>query len=152
MDTATGLAYSFVETFNNVILFPTIALLMAVAMLVFMYGCFIYILRGGDPSARAQGVRHITWGIVGVVIMLSAYTIISIAAGTFGLDDELDCANDPFQTECARLFSAPNRVGESTTGQTQNRPSESTTGQTQNRPSESTTGQTQNRPSESTGP
>ena len=91
---ATELAYDFVQTFNSVILFPTIALLSAVAVLVFMYGCFLYIVRAGDPAARTQGVKHITWGIVGVVVMLSAYTIMSIAAGTFGLQDELERANE----------------------------------------------------------
>jgi hypothetical protein len=94
MDSSTQLAYSFVQTFNDVILFPTIALLSAIAVLVFMYGCFLYIVRAGDPAARAQGTKHITWGIVGVVVMLSAYTILSIAAGTFGLDDELDTARE----------------------------------------------------------
>jgi len=35
MDNATQQAYGFVQTFNQVILFPTIALLSAVALLVF---------------------------------------------------------------------------------------------------------------------
>jgi len=94
MDNATTQAYGFVQTFNEVILFPTIALLSAVALLVFMFGCFLYIVRAADPAARAQGVKHITWGIVGMVVMLSAYTIMSIAAGTFGLQDELETANE----------------------------------------------------------
>jgi hypothetical protein len=94
MDSSTALAYSFVQTFNDVILFPTIALLSPIAVLFFMYGCFLYIVRAGDPVARAEGTKHITWGIVGVVVMLSAYTIMSIAAGTFGLNDELDRANE----------------------------------------------------------
>ena len=93
MDIATTLAYNFVQRFNEVILFPTIALLSAVALLVFMYGCFLYIVRAADPAARTQGVQHITWGIVGMVVMLSAYTIMSIFAGTLGLRDELDTAN-----------------------------------------------------------
>lgn len=93
MNNATDQAYSFVQTFNDVILFPTIALLSAIALLVFMFGCFLYIVRAADPAARAQGVKHITWGIVGMVVMLSAYTIMSIFAGTFGLKDELDAAN-----------------------------------------------------------
>jgi uncharacterized membrane protein YjfL (UPF0719 family) len=91
---ATDQAYSFVQTFNDVILFPTIALLSAIALLVFMFGCFLYIVRAADPAARAQGVKHITWGIVGMVVMLSAYTIMSIFAGTFGLNDELNDARD----------------------------------------------------------
>jgi hypothetical protein len=94
MDSSTDLAYSFVQRFNDVILFPTIALLSAIAVLVFMYGSFLYIVRAGDPAARAQGTKHITWGIVGVVVMLSAYTILSIAAGTFGLKGDLDTARE----------------------------------------------------------
>lgn len=94
MDPATQQAYSFVQKFNEVILFPTIALLSAIALLIFIYGCFTYIVRSGDPAARTQGVQHITWGIVGLVVMLSAYTILSIFAGTFGLQDELDTANE----------------------------------------------------------
>jgi len=54
----------------------------------------LYIVRSGDPAARTQGVKHITWGIVGLVVMLSAYTIMSIFAGTFGLGDDLERAND----------------------------------------------------------
>lgn len=91
---STDLAYSFVQRFNEVILFPTIALLSAIAVLVFMYGCFMYIVRAGDPAARAQGIKHITWGVVGMVVMLSAFTILSLAAGTFGLQGDLNRANE----------------------------------------------------------
>jgi len=68
--------------------------LSAVALLIFMYGCFLYIVRAADPAARTQGIQHITWGIVGMVVMLSAYTIMSIFAGTLGLGDELDAARE----------------------------------------------------------
>lgn len=91
---STDLAHSFVQRLNEVILFPTIALLSAVALLVFMYGCFLYIVNSADPAARATGNKHIVWGVVGMVVMLSAYTIMSIAAGTFGLNDELDTARE----------------------------------------------------------
>ena len=93
-EAAVAEARNFVATFNEVILFPTIGLLSAVALLVFIYGCFQYIALSGNDQARAQGVKHITWGIVGLVVMLSAYTILSIVAGTFGLQDELDTANE----------------------------------------------------------
>jgi len=92
MDTATTLAYDFVQTFNNVILFPTIGLLSALALLVFIFGCFQYVVRAADPAARQQGIKHITWGIVGLVVMLSAYTIMLLFANTFGLGDELEGA------------------------------------------------------------
>ena len=93
MSPGTDLAYQFVQRFNEVILFPTIGLLAAVALLVFVFGAFEYVVRSGDPAARQQGVKHITWGIVGLVVMLSAYTIMLLFANTFGLGDELEGAN-----------------------------------------------------------
>ena len=93
MDESTRLAYEFVQTFNDVILFPTIGLLSAVALLVFIFGAFQYVVNAADPAARQQGIKHITWGIVGLVVMLSAYTILLLFASTFGLGDELEGAN-----------------------------------------------------------
>jgi len=94
MDESTRLAYEFVQTFNDVILFPTIGLLSAVALLVFLFGAFQYVVNAADPAARQQGVKHITWSIVGLVVMLSAYTILLLFANTFGLGDELGDANE----------------------------------------------------------
>jgi len=91
---AAAQAADFVEDLNRVILFPTIALLSGIAMLVFLFGCFQYIAMAGNDAARQKGVSHITWGIVGLVIMVSAFAILSIVTATFDLDDELGRAND----------------------------------------------------------
>jgi hypothetical protein len=93
-------AYNFVEKVNEIILFPLITLLMGIALLLFLYGCFEYIKESDDANAREAGKAHILWGIIGMVIMLVAYGILGIAAGTFGLNDELDCANDPLNANC----------------------------------------------------
>lgn len=91
-DQAAAEAVSFVTKLNNVIFFPFLTLLSAVAFLIFLYGCAEYILKASNDAARQQGVKHITWGIIGLVIMVSAWAILSIASGTFGLADDLDCA------------------------------------------------------------
>jgi len=98
-------AQSFVQTFNDVILYPTIGLLSAVALLVFIYGCFEYIAFSGNDQARQKGVAHITWGIIGMVVMLSAFAILSIVLRTFRLGDELDCARDPGGTGCVDIIT-----------------------------------------------
>ena len=82
----TEAARGFVETLNRVILFPLIGLLMAVAFLVFIFGCAEYIRGANNPTAREQGVKHITFGIIGLVIMISAWAILNLATGTFGID------------------------------------------------------------------
>ncbi len=93
-------AYNFVERFNEVILYPLIALLMGLAILIFLWGCYQYISHSRESSAREVGQMHMIWGIVGLVIMLVAYGILGIAAGTFGLEDTLDCASDPLNANC----------------------------------------------------
>jgi len=100
----TAEAATFVGKFNTIILFPTIALLGSVAFLVFLWGCAEYFFNATNEQAREQGVKHITWGIIGLVIMLSAFTILSIAASTFGLGDQINCANDPSAAGCENAF------------------------------------------------
>lgn len=100
-------AASFVAKVNEVILFPLIALLTAVAFLVFVWGVAQYFINATNDQARQQGVKHMTFGIIGLVVMLSAYAILSIAAATFGLDTQLDCANDPNQGGCDSAFTIP---------------------------------------------
>ena len=102
---AVGEAVKFVTKFNQVIVYPTIALLTGVGFLVFLYGCAQYVINSDNDSAREEGVRHITWGIIGLVVMVTAWSILGVAAATFGLNDELDCANDPTQPQCATKFA-----------------------------------------------
>ena len=108
---AAGQAASFVATFNRVIIFPTIALLTAVAFLVFLWGVAEYVFNAANDQARQQGVKHITFGIIGLVVMVSAVAILSIATATFGLDKNLDCARNPSGPGCEALFTPPSGGG-----------------------------------------
>lgn len=102
---AANEAANFVDTFNSVILFPLISLLSAVAFFLFCWGAVQYFINADNDQGRQQGVKHMTWGIIGLVIMLSAWAILSIAAATFGLSDQLNCAEDPTAASCASIFS-----------------------------------------------
>ncbi len=102
---AAAEAASFVAKLNEIILFPTIALLSGVALLVFLYGLAEYLMNSSNETARADGKKHITYGIIGLVVMISAYALLSIAVNTFGMSKQLDCANDPAGTTgCDDVF------------------------------------------------
>ena len=101
---ATKEAGNFVMKLNEVILFPLIALLSGIAFLVFLYGCAIYIINSGSDTAREEGKKHITYGLIGLVVMVSAYGLLSLAVGTFGLEKQLDCANNPSASGCSNAF------------------------------------------------
>jgi len=104
---AASQAAAFVTKLNDIVIFPLIVLLSAVAFLVFLWGCGQYLMNAGNDTARQEGVKHITFGIIGLVIMVSAYAILKIAVGTFGLDTQLNCADNPSVGGCDTAFTLP---------------------------------------------
>lgn len=104
---AAAEAMSFIARLNAAVIFPIIYLMSGVAFLWFVYGCAIYIINAGNDQAREEGKKNITYGIIGLVIMVSAYAILSIATGTFGLNKQLDCATS-YTAGCDDSFKLPN--------------------------------------------
>src|SRR3990167_4131822 len=86
-------AAEFVGRFNDAILFPLIALLSGIAFLFFIYGSAVYIFNADNDAARAEGKKHIMYGLIGLTVMVSAYAILTLAANPFGLGQQLDCEN-----------------------------------------------------------
>ena len=114
--TAAG---AFVSKFNDIILFPLIMLLSGIAMLYFIYGCVIYIANAENSEARATGRSHIIYSVVGMLVMLIAYSLLTVAANTFGLNDMLDCANNPLDSKCDNIMRVPGYNGTNSGGATQ---------------------------------
>jgi hypothetical protein len=79
-------AVSIVTTVKNVIIYPLVTLMFVVAMVVFLWGVFEYVKGGTEEAARATGKRHMIFGVIGFVVMLSAVAILNIALGTVGLE------------------------------------------------------------------
>ncbi len=95
-------AQCFVNKINDAILFPLITLLMALAFLIFLYGCFEYVRNAASDQGRQQGQQHILYGTIGMLVMLSAYAILSLAAGTFNIplfpSDSVVCSSSGVST------------------------------------------------------
>ncbi len=82
---ATDVAQGFLVRLNEVIIYPLITLMMAIALVVFLWGAFEFIQGAAEPAKREVGRRHLLWGIIGMLIMVSALAILNIATGTFGV-------------------------------------------------------------------
>lgn len=84
---AKAIAGPFIARIQDAILFPLISLLLGIALLVFLWGVFEYIRNAGVESgdARTAGKKHMLFGIIGLVVMVSAFAILKIAANTFGI-------------------------------------------------------------------
>ena len=52
---------------------PIIWLMFGVAVVVFAYGVLQMVIKGGDAEAKENGKRSILGGIIGMLIMMSAW-------------------------------------------------------------------------------
>lgn len=67
----------------NGILVPV---LMAIAFIVFLFGIYKYFIYGAsNESDKAEGRKFAMWGIIGFVIIISVWGLVSIVSGAFGL-------------------------------------------------------------------
>lgn len=85
-ETAVAAAKSLLARIEDAILFPIMTLLMAAAFLYFLYGAFQFVAGAADGEVRQEGKVHMLWGIIGLLIMISALGLLRIAAGTFGIE------------------------------------------------------------------
>lgn len=64
-----------------------VPLVFAVAFIVFLFGVFqTFIAGAANEEKRAEGVKLVTYGIVGFFLMLSVWGLVSLLTNTFGTD------------------------------------------------------------------
>jgi len=62
---------------------PLVVLLVALALVFFMWGVAKYILHAGDENKRAEGIKMMTYGIIGLFVIVSVWGLIRILQDTF---------------------------------------------------------------------
>ena len=65
--------------------------LLAVALLVFVWGMTVFIWSAGDDAGRASGRRVMIWGIIALFVIVSLWGIVAIVLRIFGLEQGADC-------------------------------------------------------------
>jgi len=78
---------AFLYKVNANIVNPIIYLMMAVALVSFLWGVLQYVGKGDDAESRSTGARHMLWGIIGLFIMFGVFGIIHIVLNTFSIND-----------------------------------------------------------------
>ncbi len=63
---------------------PLVIFLSALATLLFLWGLFNFLRNADSTTAREIGKKHMINGLIGLLIMVSAYGIMSLITGTFG--------------------------------------------------------------------
>jgi succinate dehydrogenase/fumarate reductase cytochrome b subunit len=72
---------SVVDAFIN----PLLGLIFGAAFVYFLWGMMVFIMNQGNESKAQEGKQHMLWGVVGMVVMVSAFALIWLALATFGI-------------------------------------------------------------------
>lgn len=83
-----GAANDVIGRFTTYIIDPMILVLFTAGLFLFMWGLvsFLWSMKDGDMKGGDTGKQHMIWGLVGMLIMISVYGIISMLDSTFGLN------------------------------------------------------------------
>ncbi|MHB0978117.1 MAG: hypothetical protein ACYC1K_01790 [Minisyncoccota bacterium] len=73
------------KNIDKFILNPLIGLAFSIATIVFLFGIFQFIMSETADDARETAKKKILYGLLGMFIMSSAYGLIHIVLGTFGI-------------------------------------------------------------------
>ncbi len=74
--------------FTTYLITPAILVVFACGFFLFVYGLVEFLWKLNEGGDNAEGKRHMIWGIVGMLIMVSWYGILALVAGTFGIDPQ----------------------------------------------------------------
>ena len=74
-----------INLFMNILDY-TIALLIALALVTFLWGVIKYITAGGNEEKRGEARNTMIWGIVGLFVMVAVWGFVWLLLNTFDLE------------------------------------------------------------------
>lgn len=86
---------------NSLTLIPQITtLLVAITLLVFVWGLTVFVRNAGDEKKLAEGKKFMVWGVIALTVIVSVWGIVGIMqimTGTGGIAPQaVPQVNDPF--------------------------------------------------------
>ncbi len=64
-----------------------IPFIIALTVLIFLWGIFKFVIAGGDGEARKEAQGYIIWGIVALFVMVSVWGLVNILVRSVNLDN-----------------------------------------------------------------
>ncbi len=80
---ATNLTFAGIVDLAVYLLQFVVWILMALALLTFLYGLMRYMLSSGDDGARSESRQYIIYGILGLFVMVAMWGLVSVLTTTF---------------------------------------------------------------------
>lgn len=84
---------AFAQNINSVIntvmgiLNAIVPLLIAIAVVVFLWGVITYVTAGGDEEKRKTAKSYMIYGIIGLFVMVAVWGLVNILGSTLGLNN-----------------------------------------------------------------
>lgn len=72
-------------TFLTQLLSTAVGLILAAAVVYFLWSVFKFVTSAGDEEARAKGQQGIIWGLIGIAVMVSIYGLVNFFTASTGL-------------------------------------------------------------------
>lgn len=74
----------YVTSIYKGIIPPLIPVLVGIAVLVFIWGVIKYLTAADDPEKAKEGMKTITWGVIGLFVIISVWGLVAILVNLFG--------------------------------------------------------------------
>lgn len=72
-------------SFLTQLLSAAVGLILAAAVVYFLWSVFKFVTSAGDEEARAKGRQGIIWGLIGIAVMVSIYGLVNFFTTSTGL-------------------------------------------------------------------
>jgi len=74
-----GLVASMIDLIKGYV----VPFIISLALVVFLWGIFKTVTAAGDPKKRQEGIAYITYGIIGLAVMISVWSLVYLLTSTF---------------------------------------------------------------------
>lgn len=64
-----------------------IPFIIALTVLVFLFGVFKFVFSGGDGDSRKEAQGYMIWGIIALFVMVSVWGLVNILVRSFSLEN-----------------------------------------------------------------
>ena len=78
-------ADAVLQRLNTFVVAPIMMVVFAAGFLLFMWGLVKFMWNVGEGGDQSEGKQHMLWGLIGMFLMVSIWSIIALIDNTFNL-------------------------------------------------------------------
>lgn len=79
----------------KLVLDAVVPFIIALTVVVILWGIFNYVAKGGEEEKRTEGKRFIVYGIIGLFLMTSVWGLVNVLVKSFDIDNQIDVKRIP---------------------------------------------------------